>query len=324
MTTRRLGRTGLDISELVFGGGWVGGILIDADADTRLSAVQKAMAAGVNWIDTAPMYGQGVSETHIGELLPQLEQRPMLSTKVRIDPDAGDLRGQIERSLEQSLTRLKTDRVELLQLHNPVHAVAGDGVIDVKRVIGEGGVADVFDDLKAQGSFDHIGITALGETDALVEVVDSGRFDTAQVYYNLLNSSAGRDGGASDGVQDFANLLGRMRAQNMGALGIRVFAAGVIATDQRHGREIMVAQGTDVSVDEARTKAVFTTIGDTHGTRAQTAIRYALGCDALSGIVFGLATLEHLDDALAAWRRGSLDDATIGRINAAVDGGFGV
>ena len=59
MKLRRFGRTGIDISELVFGGGFVGGILIHADDDTRREAIRRALAGGINWIDTAPSYGQG-------------------------------------------------------------------------------------------------------------------------------------------------------------------------------------------------------------------------------------------------------------------------
>src|SRR5271165_3810320 len=56
-----LGRTGLEISELAFGGGVTGGILINADEATRHAALERALAAGINWIDTAPIYGNGES-----------------------------------------------------------------------------------------------------------------------------------------------------------------------------------------------------------------------------------------------------------------------
>ena len=75
MKHRRFGCTGIDISELVFGGGFVGGILIDADDDTRREAIRRALDAGVNWIDTAPSYGQGQSETALGWLLGELHEQ---------------------------------------------------------------------------------------------------------------------------------------------------------------------------------------------------------------------------------------------------------
>lgn len=325
MKTRKLGRTGLDISELVFGGGWVGGILIDADDDTRRTALKRSLDAGINWIDTASTYGDGKSEEALGWLLKELDSPPMISSKVRIDVDnLNDLAGQIERSLEASLNRLKLDRIEVFQLHNQIVPRSGDGKIGVPEVLGDGGVADIFDRLKEQGLFGHYGFTALGQTPSILEVVDSGRFDTAQVYYNMLNSSAGRDVASSGGVQDFGNILSHMKAQNMGSFIIRIFAAGVIPTDKRTGREIMVADGTDVDVDAARAAAAFASVGTTHGTRGQTGIRYALANPDVSGIVFGLASLDHLEEALAAAEMGGLDSSAVATIDAALDGGFGV
>ena len=60
-----LGRTGLEISELAFGGGVTGGILINPDEATRYNALRRAVASGINWIDTAPVYGNGASEETI-------------------------------------------------------------------------------------------------------------------------------------------------------------------------------------------------------------------------------------------------------------------
>jgi aryl-alcohol dehydrogenase-like predicted oxidoreductase len=92
MKTRPFGRTGLEVSEIVFGGGAVGGLLIDQDDDTKRRALERALSAGVNWIDTAPSYGQGRSEAALGQLLPSLPYEPHVSTKFSIDTrDPSDL-----------------------------------------------------------------------------------------------------------------------------------------------------------------------------------------------------------------------------------------
>ncbi len=104
MKYREFGRTGLEVSELVFGGGAVGGILVHADDDTKLEALRRALKGGINWIDTAPTYGQGRSETALGWLLDEVEETPYLSTKVQIEIDElSDIPGQIERSLEATI-----------------------------------------------------------------------------------------------------------------------------------------------------------------------------------------------------------------------------
>src|SRR5690606_39608481 len=85
MRYRRFGRTGLEVSEIAFGGGVVGGILVDPDDERKLAALRRANEAGVNWIDTAPAYGNGKSEEAIGRLLPQTTGPWHLSTKVRLE-----------------------------------------------------------------------------------------------------------------------------------------------------------------------------------------------------------------------------------------------
>ena len=74
MKTNTLGRTGLQISELVFGGGFVGGILLHASDEVRREAIRRALDGGINWIDTAASYGNGQSEEVVGWLLSELPE----------------------------------------------------------------------------------------------------------------------------------------------------------------------------------------------------------------------------------------------------------
>ena len=82
MKTTSLGRTGLYVSEIVFGGGFVGGILLHASDEIRRDVLQMAMKSGINWIDTAASYGKGQSEEVVGWLLKELpdNKRPQVST----------------------------------------------------------------------------------------------------------------------------------------------------------------------------------------------------------------------------------------------------
>ena len=90
MDTRRFGRTGIEISELTLGAGFVGGLLIHATDDEKRACTRACLEAGVNWIDTAAAYGDGASEKALNWLLAELpaEERPYLSTKFRLDTDA--------------------------------------------------------------------------------------------------------------------------------------------------------------------------------------------------------------------------------------------
>lgn len=322
MQQRRFGRTGLDISAFTLGGGIVGGILIHPAEEIRLAALDKAIAAGCNWIDTAADYGGGESERALGRLLPQLAARPHVSTKVRLDPtQLEDLEGQIRRSLETSLRRLGIDRVTLFQLHNQLAAETSGLALGTDVVLRSGGVADIFDKLRAEGLLAWHGVTALGQTDAIVEVLESGRFDTAQVYYNMLNPSAAGPMPAELHGQRFTGVLEACRRHDMGVMAIRVLAAGVLATEQRHGREVVVTADTDLDDETALACELFARLGESHGSRAQTAIRFALADPDISTVVVGVATLDQLDEALAAFAAGPLPAPALRQLWAGWPGG---
>jgi len=312
-----LGRTGLDISDMGLCAGVTGGILIKGDEMTRITALRRALTGGINWIDTAPLYGNGASEATIGRHLSALEPRPYISTKVRIErDDRKDLRGAIERSLTGSLKRLNTDRVALFQLHNQLGEPVGDRPsLTPDDVLGPGGVADTFDRLREQGLFLASGITAAGETGACLEVIHSGRFDCAQVYYNAINPSAAwsRPPQAWQ-TQDFSGVMAACWRQNMGVMSIRVWAGGPLARKRRPERLAVLTSGTDVDNELRCADAVHRALGDGYGTRAQAALRFVLGKRDIATRVIGISTLNDLREALAAVEQGPLPNATITRL----------
>ena len=319
MRTRDFGRTGLRVSELVFGGGFVGGILVHADDDTKLAAVRRALQAGINWIDTAPAYGKGKSEAALGWILREVEPEPYLSTKVAVDPDRlDDIAGQVEASVHASLRRLDRDRVDLLQLHNPL----GPGKLSVDDVLRDDGVADALEAMRDDGLTDFIGMTALGDAAAINAVLDSGRFDAAQVYYNMINPSAARPLPAGWSGHDFSGVMDTCLTHGVAIMAIRVLAAGVLATDARHGREIVLSQGSEMPAEEHRTQAVFKPLGGRYGTRAQTAVRFALGNPDIACAIVGLAELDHLEQALAAEAMGPLPPEALAELNRLYETAF--
>ena len=331
MKTREFGRTGLQVSELVFGGGFVGGILVHADDETKLKALRRALQAGINWIDTAPLYGQGKSERALGWLLKEVEATPYLSTKVQLDTgDLSDIPGQIERSIEASLERLQRDSVDLLQLHNPIYAETGGGTavasgaaIGIDEVLRKDGVADRLERLRDQGLTRFIGLTALGEAGALCQAIASGRFDSAQVYYNMINPTAGRGLPAGYSGHDFSGVIEACRSVGTAVMNIRTFAAGVLATDERHGREVVIVRGSEIPLEEKRAHTVFDRLGDKYGTRAQTALRFGLANPDVACVIFGLAELSHLEEALGAAEMGPLPQEALDELDTVYTAEFG-
>jgi D-threo-aldose 1-dehydrogenase len=312
------GCTGLEISELAFGGGVTGGILINPDEATRYTALRRAVAAGINWIDTASAYGNGASEETIGRHLQSLSPQPYVSTKVRLErEDLNDIPGAIERSLEQSLERLRSDRVALFQLHNHLGRGVGERLaLTPEQVLDRGGVADTFDRLKEQGLVQATGITAAGDTKACLHVINSGRFDAAQVYYNAINPSAAwrRVPPGWRGGQDFCGILAACFHQNMGVLNIRVFAGGLLASPEPPRNLFVMTSDTSLA-NEMHCAAAVRTALDGHGTPAQAALRFVLGNRDLATRVVGITRIEQLNEALAAVTRGPLPSTAASKLN---------
>jgi L-galactose dehydrogenase/L-glyceraldehyde 3-phosphate reductase len=323
MKYRAFGRSGIKVSEIAFGGGNVGGILIDPDDATKREAIRRALAGGINWIDTAAQYGNGKSEEALGWLLPEAGATPYLSTKFNlVAENLEDVPAQIEERLRASLARLKRSSVDLLQLHNRIGPRPGGRVLTAEQILGRNGVADGLDRLREKGLIGHLGITAIGEAASVCEVIRSGRFDSAQVYYNLLNPSAGRSLPKAWTGHDLAGIIGACRENRVAVMAIRIFGAGVIASDERTGRESILVVNTSIAEDERKTKAVFEAIGTGEGTRAQIALRYVLSNPDVSCAVIGSSQLHHIDEALRAAAMGPLPAQTLARLDALYERDF--
>ena len=316
MKYRAFGSSGLEISEVVFGAGAVGGVVFRPEREKRLAAVRRALELGINWIDTAPLYGNGQSEENLGWILKELGALPHVSTKVRIGAEhMDDALGEIARSLEGSLERLGMERVELLQLHTPVTRERGARSIGLDDVLGSGGVADGLERVREQGLVRLTGFTGFGDADCLHELVTSGRFDSVQAYYNLLNPSAGRPVSEGFPGQDFGDLIGLASRRGMGVINIRALSAGVIAGLTELHPATAITPGSSADADVAHTRAIREALGERAGSMAQTALRYVLMNPGVSGVAIGFSELAHIEEAAAAVDLGPLSAEVIAALN---------
>jgi aryl-alcohol dehydrogenase-like predicted oxidoreductase len=191
MQLRVFGRTGMKLSALGFGCGAVGGIMVRGDPIDQERTIARAIEAGVNYFDTAVQYGDGESEKNLGRILQKLKPANVaVGTKVRLQPsEFGRIADAVTRSLEGSLARLNLDRVDIFHLHNAITETEGGSALSGRQVLHE--VVPAFERLRQQGKIRFLGITAVGDTAALHQVIDARAFDSAQVVYNMLNPSAG-------------------------------------------------------------------------------------------------------------------------------------
>lgn len=320
MEYRALGRTGIDVSVLGFGCGDVGGLIVRGRPAERTRAVARAVELGVNYFDTATSYGDGVSERHLGEILRELSLDIYLGTKVRLRPeDLSDIRGAVTRSLEASLRRLGRPTVDLLQLHNSIELVAGGSAVAVRDVLDE--VIPALEQLRDQGKIKFFGITALGDPEALHRVIDAGVIYTSQVFYNMLNPTAGGQAeGPFPGI-DFKGLLPRAKRKRIGAIGVRALAAGALSgRPGKHPNALPsvapIASGPTYAADVRAAEILRKLVKDGHvRSLPEAAYRFIISHDAISTVLVGASTIEHLEEAAAAVIKGPLPEPALLRLN---------
>jgi aryl-alcohol dehydrogenase-like predicted oxidoreductase len=319
MDYRVLGRTGLGVSVLGFGCGTVGGLMIRSAPADRERAVARAIELGINYFDTAPSYGDGQSETNLGAVLKALRARVYVGTKFRLSgADLKDAAGAIAQSLEASLARLGRDGVDLFQLHNHITPRPGDAGLTAADVLER--VIPALEKLREQGKTRFYGVTALGDTDALHEVVGSGRLHTAQVCYNLLNPSAGTEMPRGLPAQDFRRLIARAHARGVGVIVIRVLAAGALSgTTARHPVAVPsvepIATGPSYAADVRRARALQPLVDEGHAASLpEASLRFAIGHPDVSTVLLGYSDLAQLEAAAAAVTRGPLAPAALQRV----------
>jgi aryl-alcohol dehydrogenase-like predicted oxidoreductase len=320
MERRILGRTGLEVNPLGFGCGAVGGLMTRGTSRDQERAVARALELGINYFDTAPIYGDGESERSLGRVWKALRPAAYIGTKVRLAPEErGRIAAAVPAALEASLKRLQLERVDLLQLHNVIDGGHPRG-LDARQVLEE--VVPALDKLKQAGKTRFYGITALGDTASLSRVLEARALDTAQVCYNLLNPSAGGPIPKGFPAQDFDGLLPRARAAGVGAIIIRVLAGGALSgAETRHALAAPlvepIASGPDYVADVRRGRALDALVREGHaGSVVEAALRFPLGSPAVSTVLVGYSTLEHLEYAAASMAKGPLPAAAMERLEA--------
>jgi len=318
MEKRRLGRTGLDVSLLGFGCGAVGGLMVKGDAAEQQHAVARAVELGVNYFDTASMYGNGESEKNLGRVWKALKPDAYVGTKVRLPPtERGKIGAAIAASLEASLGRLQMERVDLFQFHNAIVGSTSGANFGADAVLDE--VVPAFDRLRQQGKIRFLGITATGDTAALHRVVDARVLDTAQVSYNLLNPSPGAAVPAGFPAQDFGNLLGHTKAADMGIINIRVLAGGALSgSEERHANASPppdpIGSGSSYQVDLERARRLIPLVREGHAeSLVEASLRYVIAHQAVSTVLIGIATLDQFETAARAIEKGPLPQAALDR-----------
>jgi D-threo-aldose 1-dehydrogenase len=190
---RRLGTTALEVTPVCFGTSPLADMAFlygyEADEATAVATVEAALDSPINFLDTSNGYGSdGQSERRIGLALAKRGGLPdgyVLATKVDPAPGSSDFSGdRVRRSLEESMTRLGLDHIQLLHLHDPERISFEEGTAP-------GGPLETLLRLKEEGLVDHLGVAG-GQLDVMHRYVETGAFDVVLNHnrYTLMDRSA--------------------------------------------------------------------------------------------------------------------------------------
>lgn len=213
MLKRKLGRTGLEVSPIAIGGaafayehraqGW--NPFSDEGRKIVLETLNTCLDLGINYIDTAPAYGKGYSETLVGEVMKTRRKDCILASKVWYELD---YKGVIN-SVHDSLTRLQTDYIDIMQIHGRMYTPA-----EVNHIL-NGGPLDALMELGQAGKIRHIGITT-EEPWTVLPFLAHESFEVYQIAYNFIYQAAAR------------HFLIEAAKVNVGVVSMRTMTSGIL------------------------------------------------------------------------------------------------
>ena len=298
MRYRSFGTTGWQVSEIGFGAWQLGGDWGDTDDAASIRTLHHAFERGINFVDTAQMYGRGRSERVVGAALKQWRGgRIYVATKVRPtawpdpDEDAPQMRGRyprwyLRREVEACLSRLEVERIDLLQLHCWIPA--GTHELDWLEALNE---------LRLEGKVDRIGVSIRDyRPDDGIDLARLGLVDSMQVVFNLFE-------------QRPANGLFRAAARNTPAFIARVpldsgslsgtWTADTYSQWQAGSVPHTLFRGERFAETLARVAALKALCAPYFPTLAEAAMRYILSAPETSTVIPGMRSAEEIDMNIA-------------------------
>ena len=305
---RTLGRTGLCVSTLGFGAAPLGDLYARLDDGTAISAVERALELGINLLDTSPLYGHGLAEHRCGTAIRRVPRQDIVvCTKVGrwMDPfhPRGGGSGYVGglphravvdysydgtmRSVEQSLLRLGTDRLDLLLIHDVDVWTHGCDAIEGRFREAMTGAYVALDRLRSEGAVAGLGI-GVNEAEMCVRFAQAGSFDVMLLAgrYSLLEQPA------------LAQFLPLAQQQGIGVLLGGVFNSGILATGAVSGAKYNYR---DAPPEIMAKVADIARVCAAHGVALPTAaMHFALGHPAVASIVLGAQSPQEVERNVTA------------------------
>jgi aryl-alcohol dehydrogenase-like predicted oxidoreductase len=298
MKHRKLGRTGLQVSELALGGLFVSSH--GAAFEQGRAAIHRALELGINYIDTAPGYGD--SEDVLGRALEGVELPLVISTKLggRPQPFLPQDKACLRQSVEESLRLLKRDSIDILMIHEPDRPGQYDWWADDENFTGV--VTEVLDELKQQGL---IRFTGLGGTTVyeMARVIRTGQFDVVLTAFNysLLWREAERE------------VLPAAIEQDMGIVVGSPLQQGALA--RRYDEQVKNGAPWLSSPRRQQFLALYEFLDEIDTPLPELGLRLVLSNPAVSCVLTGARSPEEVEQNVAAAEKGPLAAEILRRLD---------
>jgi aryl-alcohol dehydrogenase-like predicted oxidoreductase len=316
MNHRRLGRTGLEVSEIGYGAWGIGGSQwLGAEDQESLKALHRAVDLGVNFFDTALAYGAGHSEQLVGKVVREREERIVVATKVPpknqtwpapagTDPEEAFPGEWIRRCTERSLGNLGLDRIDVQQLH-----------VWHDEWVGRGSWLEAVQELKDEGKIGAFGVSINDhEPGNALRLIETGVVDTVQVIYNVFDQSPEDE------------LLAVCEREDIGVIARVPFDEGSLTGAVRSDTEFPDGDfrngyfgepGSDRRrlLDE-RVTAILEDLGIERSELAEVALRYVLSHPAVSTVIPGMRSPRNVERNTAVGDGRGLPEERLGALKA--------
>jgi L-glyceraldehyde 3-phosphate reductase len=262
MRYRRVGGTGLVVSEIGFGSGGNAGLMVRGTRREQDDTVAYALDRGVTYFDTAPDYGNGVAETNLGRALRACGgSQAVITTKAEIRAEnLGDIAAHIARSVEESLKRLQRDHVDVVQIHNGPVATAPNlqgrsyKTLGLEDFFRPDGVLEGLERIIESGKARYAGFVCRGNDRAEVtQLLQTTKFSLLNLPYTLLNPSAGRSRAQSPSRDpDYDDVISLAASFGGGVAVFSPLAGGLLTPIVLEGNAHPLSRPKDVEALQAK------------------------------------------------------------------------
>lgn len=315
MEKRSFGNLG-EVSALTLGGGGIGQVWGPTSREEAVATLREAVDSGITFLDVAPSYGDGEAERVVGEAFNgRLPEGVRLATKCRLgNPPAGQVLSLLEKSIDESLARMKLNRVDLFFLHNQVIPNGSEDHNDgTPRGLFISAVIPAFERLATSGRIGAWGITGIGIPPSVLETIrDDPPPGAVQAIANLLDSPGATMRSAGPFIP--RDIIAAAHGRGIGVMGIRAVQAGALTA--AFDRELPEEH---LDLADYRRAQPFRELARQLGeSPAALAHQYSLTMEGVSTVVLGVKNRVELRECIEAEAKGRLDPAVVARVDASV------